>query len=46
MAIDLKDGQTFDYKGIMQSLKDGGVDIDYWTAEKDIKAALHGIIST
>ena len=32
--------ETFDYKGIMQSLKDGGVDIDYWTAEKDIKAAL------
>ncbi len=32
--------ETFDYRGIMQSLRDGGVDIEYWTAEKDIKAAL------
>ena len=32
--------ETFDYKGIMNSLRVGGVDIDYWTSEKDIKQAL------
>lgn len=32
--------ETFNYQGIMQSLRDGGVDINYWTGEKDVKAAL------